>query len=105
MKRYDINVLDHKDIPNVLKYFHLQCSGVLHKPSYNNYQQTNLYYYLKNPPSGLLGVYFKPRFNPFKIEYPYADDLYTLEDLLKYEIAIEEAFVFWDAKQNLKKKR
>ncbi|WP_017191746.1 hypothetical protein [Poinsettia branch-inducing phytoplasma] len=99
MKRYDINVLNHKDIPNVLKYFHLQCSGVLHKPSYNNYQQTNLYYYLKNPPSGLLGVYFKPRFNPFKIEYPYADDLYTLEDLLKYEIAIEEAFVFWDAKQ------
>ncbi|MDW3617971.1 MAG: hypothetical protein QFY14_02660 [Candidatus Phytoplasma pruni] len=101
MKRYDINVLDRKDIPNVLKYFNLQCGGFYDPniPSYNAYRQTTLYYYLKNPPSGLLGVYFKPRLNPFKIEYPYADNNYTLEDLLKYEIAIEEAFVFWDAKQ------
>ncbi|MCQ9618815.1 MAG: hypothetical protein NOI47_000397 [Candidatus Phytoplasma pruni] len=101
MKRYDINVLDRKDIPNVLKYFNLQCGGFYDPniPSYNAYRQTTLYYYLKNPPSGLLGVYFKPRLNPFKIEYPYADNNYTLEDLLKYEIAIEEAFVFWDVKQ------
>ncbi|WP_227807115.1 DUF2963 domain-containing protein [Mulberry dwarf phytoplasma] len=44
-----------------------------------------------------MGVYFKPRSNPFNIKYPAANKKHTLEDLLKYEIAIEEVFVFWDA--------
>ncbi|XXP77326.1 MAG: hypothetical protein AB3N34_00030 [Lettuce witches'-broom phytoplasma] len=44
-------------------------------------------------------VYFKSRPNPFKSPYPATDYQYSLEDLLKYEIAIEESFVFWDVKQ------
>ncbi|ABC65355.1 conserved hypothetical protein [Aster yellows witches'-broom phytoplasma AYWB] len=102
MKRYDINVLDRGYIPNILNYFNLQCNGFINPniPSYNSYQGIKLYWYLKNPPSGLLGVYFKHRPNPFNIQYPaYEDYKYTLEDLLKNEIAIEEAFIFWDAKQ------
>ncbi|WP_026071935.1 hypothetical protein, partial [Vaccinium witches'-broom phytoplasma] len=100
MKRHDMNVLDINDIPHILKYYNLSASVNKQIPtSFNQYNESFIHWHLKNPPSGLLGVYFKPRLNPFKIEYPYADNKYTLEDLLKYEIAIEEAFVFWDAKQ------
>ncbi|WP_320412188.1 hypothetical protein [Candidatus Phytoplasma ziziphi] len=59
----------------------------------------------KDPPSGLMAVYFKPRSNPFKIKYPAANNKHTLEDLLKYEIAIEEAFVFWDAQQKTQEEK
>ncbi|MDC9032173.1 hypothetical protein [Columbia Basin potato purple top phytoplasma] len=51
---------------------------------------------LKEPPKSLLGVYFKPRINPFNERYPNEDNEYTLEELLKYETSIEETFVFWD---------
>jgi hypothetical protein len=54
-----------------------------------------MFWTFKNPPPGLLYVYLKARDNPFKKKYPYGDNQHTLEDLLKYEIAIEEAFVFW----------
>nr|WP_017192188.1 hypothetical protein [Milkweed yellows phytoplasma] len=95
-----MNVLDINDIPHILKYYNLSASVNKQIPtSFNQYNESFIHWHLKNPPSGLLGVYFKPRLNPFKIEYPYADNKYTLEDLLKYEIAIEEVFVFWDAKQ------
>ncbi|WP_161598040.1 hypothetical protein [Italian clover phyllody phytoplasma] len=50
MKKYDFNVLEREDIPNILKYFNLRCDGVLYTPSYNAYQQTYLYYHFKNPP-------------------------------------------------------
>ncbi|MGE9276611.1 MAG: hypothetical protein ACQKHC_01805 [Candidatus Phytoplasma pruni] len=101
MKRYDINVLEEKDIHNILDYFDIQTSTYNFKePSYNPYGRNFFYNKLKNPPSGLLEVYFKHRPNPFNIQYPDDEDYkYTLEDLLKYEIAIEEAFIFWDAKQ------
>ncbi|KOR75224.1 hypothetical protein CPX_001816, partial [Candidatus Phytoplasma pruni] len=101
MKRYDINVLEKKDIPNILEYFNIQTSAYnLEEPSYNPYGRKFFFNKFKNPPSDLLGVYLKHRPNPFNIQYPDDEDYeYTLEDLLKYEIAIEEAFVFWDAKQ------
>ncbi|MEC4558607.1 MAG: hypothetical protein U9532_00210 ['Conium maculatum' witches'-broom phytoplasma] len=99
-KRHDINVLDKDDIPNILKYFDIQTSIYgLKNPSYNPYNKQFFYPKLKKPPQGLLGVYFKPRPNPFKSSYPATDYQYSLEDLLKYEIAIEEAFVFWETKQ------
>ncbi|WP_373402598.1 hypothetical protein [Candidatus Phytoplasma solani] len=68
------------------------------RPGYNShtYKQVGSWYF-KNPPKGLLGVYFKPRINPFNSKHPHEDYKYTLDDLLKYETAIEEAFVFWDA--------
>ncbi|WP_373375506.1 hypothetical protein [Candidatus Phytoplasma solani] len=67
-------------------------------PGYNSHTHKQVgSWYFKNPPKGLLGVYFKARDNPFNEKYPHRDHQYTLDDLLKYEIAIEEAFVFWDA--------
>ncbi|MBS2126594.1 hypothetical protein J8J04_02775 ['Fragaria x ananassa' phyllody phytoplasma] len=104
-KRQDINVLDKKDIPNILKYFDIQTSIYgLEEPSYNPYNKQFFDPKLKNPHQGLLGLYFKHRTNPFNIKYPYDEDYeYTLEDLLKYEIAIEEVFVFWDVKQKTNK--
>nr|ABU55755.1 hypothetical protein [Clover phyllody phytoplasma] len=100
-KRYDINVIEKEDIPNILEYFNIQTSTYnLEEPSYNPYGRKFFFKKLKNPPSGLLGVYFKHRPNPFNIQYPDDEDYeYTLEDLLKYEIAIEEVFIFWDVKQ------
>ncbi|MDO8079032.1 hypothetical protein OC716_02110 [Candidatus Phytoplasma aurantifolia] len=100
LKRYDISVLTKQSISDILKYF--QIETVLHdlnRPTYNPYHHNFLCQEFKNPPSGLLGVYLKPRINPFNEKYPAKDNEYTLEDLLKYEIAIEEAFVFWDVHQ------
>ncbi|ABC65318.1 hypothetical protein AYWB_201 [Aster yellows witches'-broom phytoplasma AYWB] len=89
MKRYDINVLDKEDIPNILKYYDISASVYNYiPPSYNLYNDPKIHWYLKNPSKDLLGIYFKPRTNPFKIEYPYGDYNYTLEDLIKYKIAI-----------------
>ncbi|MFG6084866.1 MAG: hypothetical protein AB3F67_1320 [Candidatus Phytoplasma solani] len=67
-------------------------------PGYNSPKSSLTNYYIfKNPPKGLLCAYFKARDNPFNERYPHGDYQNTLDDLLKYEIAIEEAFVFWDA--------
>ncbi|MDV3195497.1 MAG: hypothetical protein Q8894_02140 [Sweet potato little leaf phytoplasma] len=100
MKRYDIPVLSKESIPEILKYFNIETSPYgLDNPSYNPYGRDFFYFELKDPSSGLLGVYLKPRNNPFCIRYPQGDKESTLVDLLKYEIAIEEAFVFWDDHQ------
>ncbi|UQV27402.1 hypothetical protein H7686_0001100 [Candidatus Phytoplasma asiaticum] len=100
LKRYDISVLTKQSILEILKSFKIETSTYeLDNPAYNPYGLDFFYWELKDPPSGLLGVYLKPRNNPFHIRYPVADSKYTLTDLLKYEIAIEEAFVFWDANQ------
>ncbi|MDV3139472.1 MAG: hypothetical protein Q8742_01920 [Candidatus Phytoplasma australasiaticum] len=100
MKRHDIPVLTKPSIPTILKYFQIETSPYgLDNPTYNPYGRNFFYWELKDPPSGLLGVYLKPRNNPFCIQYPQGDKEFTLPDLLKYEIAIEEAFVFWDAHQ------
>ncbi|QTX03071.1 hypothetical protein LFWB_5500 [Candidatus Phytoplasma luffae] len=100
MKRYDIPVLSKESIPDILKYFNIKASiYFLQEPSYNPYDYTFFDAKLKNPPSGLIGAYFKPRHNPFNIKYPDEDDEFTLEELLDYGIAIKEAFVFWDTKQ------
>ncbi|MGI3136154.1 MAG: hypothetical protein ACN23H_01050 [Candidatus Phytoplasma vitis] len=57
----------------------------------------------QNPPKDLIAVYFKPQNNPFKLEHPYSSNYkYTLDDLLKHEIAIEEAYIFWDKTYNPK---
>ncbi|AGL90036.1 hypothetical protein [Candidatus Phytoplasma australiense] len=98
MKRYDIPVLSKESIPEILKYFNIKTSNYgLDNPTYNPYTKNFFCYELKNPPAGLICAFFKARQNPFKEKYPQDDDEYTLDDLLKYEIAIEEAFVFWDA--------
>ncbi|AGL90893.1 hypothetical protein [Candidatus Phytoplasma australiense] len=99
MKRYDIPVLSKESIHEILKYFNIETStyGLNKKPTYNSYANNSLIWYFKNPPAGLICVFFKARQNPFKEQYPQACDKYTLDDFLKYEIAIEEAFVFWDA--------
>ncbi|MDV3202780.1 MAG: hypothetical protein Q8901_02455, partial [Candidatus Phytoplasma stylosanthis] len=100
MKRYDIPVLTKPSIPDILKYFQIETSPYgLDNPTYNPYDRDFFCFELKDPPPGLLGVYLKPRNNPFCIQYPQGDKESTLPDLLKYEIAIEEAFVFWDARQ------
>ncbi|CAM12062.1 Conserved hypothetical protein [Candidatus Phytoplasma australiense] len=100
MKRYDIPVLSKESIPEILKYFNIKTSTYgLDKSTYNPYAKNIFYWELKNPPAGLICAFFKARQNPFKIKYPQDDYEYTLDDLLKYEIAIEEAFVFWDVQQ------
>ncbi|MDV3189012.1 MAG: hypothetical protein Q8844_01360 [Pigeon pea little leaf phytoplasma] len=102
IKRYDIPVLTKQSIPDILKYFHIETSTYgLDNPSYNPYGRDFFCFELKDPPPGLLGVYLKPRNNPFCIQYPQRDKESTLPDLLKYEMAIAEAFVFWDAKELL----
>ncbi|GLH60564.1 hypothetical protein PAWBP_3020 [Paulownia witches'-broom phytoplasma] len=84
MKRYDIPVLSKESIPEILKYFNIEIfNRGLENPAYNPYAKGYFCWDLKDPPSGLLGVYFKARQNPFKIEYPDGDDEYTLDDLLK----------------------
>ncbi|AGL90520.1 hypothetical protein [Candidatus Phytoplasma australiense] len=100
MKRYDIPVLSKESIPEILKYFNIKTStpyGLDGKPTYNSYTENYMYWYFKNPPAGLICAFFKVRQNPFKEQYPTSGYKYTLDDLLKYEIAIEETFVFWDA--------
>ncbi|AGL90522.1 FlxA-like family protein [Candidatus Phytoplasma australiense] len=107
MKRYDIPVLSKESIPEILKYFNIETStySLDEKPTYNPYAKNIFYWELKNPPAGLICVFFKARKNPFKIKYPHDGDEYTLDDLLKYEIAIEEAFVFWDAQQKTQEEK
>lgn len=106
MKRYDITVLSKESIPEILKYFDILISHYdLTNPAYNPYNSNFFRWHIKDPPKGLLGIYFKPRSNPFNIKYPSFDNKYTLEDLLKYEIAIEEAFVFWDAQQKTQEEK
>ncbi|AGL90149.1 hypothetical protein [Candidatus Phytoplasma australiense] len=107
MKRYDIPVLNKESIPEILKYFNIETStyGLDTKPTYNPYAKNIFYWELKNPPAGLICAFFKARKNPFKEKYPQNDDEYTLDDLLKYEIAIEEAFVFWDDQQKTQEEK
>ncbi|WP_320414844.1 DUF2963 domain-containing protein [Mulberry dwarf phytoplasma] len=110
MKRYDISVLSKESIPEILKYAGIKSDVVAYDnfktPSYNSNNDSIFYWHIKDPPEGLMGVYFKPRSsNPFNIKYPAANKKYTLEDLLKYEIAIEEVFVFWDAQQKTQEEK
>ncbi|MGI3136038.1 MAG: hypothetical protein ACN23H_00410 [Candidatus Phytoplasma vitis] len=102
--KHDINIMSREDIQK-----HMELCGVydviVSNNSITNYNSNSnkvLCYNFKNPPKDLLGVYFKPRNNHFEIKYPYDNNKYTLEDILKYEIAIEEAYIFWDAKQKTK---
>ncbi|MDV3157494.1 MAG: hypothetical protein Q8760_02040 [Candidatus Phytoplasma australasiaticum] len=102
LKRYDISVLTKPSISDILKYFQIETSPYgLDNPAYNPYDRNYFCWELKDPSPGLLGVYLKPRNNPFCIQYPQGNKEYTLTDLLKYEIAIAEAWVFWDAKELL----
>ncbi|AYJ01221.1 hypothetical protein CWO85_01620 [Candidatus Phytoplasma ziziphi] len=100
LKIHDVRVLCTKDIPIILKHLAIEMNkdSLFNEiPAYNAYNENKFYWYLKDPPKGLLGVYLKPRINPLKERYPNKDRTYTLEDLLKYNFAIEETFAFWDA--------
>ncbi|MDV3198462.1 MAG: hypothetical protein Q8888_02315 [Vigna little leaf phytoplasma] len=102
LKRYDYRVLTRAEIPRILTYHNIPDVSVSLGTSpchFNAYGEKKIYWWLKNPPPGLFGVYFKPRENLFQTKYPHGDYIYTLEDLLTYESAIEEVFVFWDARQ------
>jgi len=103
--RYDYNVFNNNEIIRILKmhdngsYYFSGCFD-LNKPGFNNNDSKSLGgFWFKNPPHGLITVYFKYRNNPFNKKYPVDDYDYTLDDLLKYEICIEEAHVFWNANQ------
>jgi hypothetical protein len=100
--RHDLYATADKDIPKIIKYFKIDgisMHNFYDSPRYNCSGSQYLNWYLKDPPKNLLGVYFKPRKNPFHTGYPYGDYKYTLDDLLKQEIFIEEAYIFWDVKQ------
>jgi len=100
--RHDLYATAAKDIPEIIKYFKIDgisMNGVFDSPRYNLSGSPYLNWYIKNPPKNLLGVYFKPRKNPFYIEYPYGDDKHTLDDLLEHKISISEAYIFWNVKQ------
>ncbi|MBS2126549.1 4'-phosphopantetheinyl transferase superfamily protein ['Fragaria x ananassa' phyllody phytoplasma] len=38
LKRYDINILEKDDIPNILKYYDVACTGAFFTPSYNYFK-------------------------------------------------------------------
>ncbi|WP_284928456.1 hypothetical protein [Candidatus Phytoplasma sp. AldY-WA1] len=100
--RYDLYATADKDIPKIIEYFKIDgitMHNFYDSPRYNLGNSQYLNWYLKDPPKNLLGVYFKPRKNPFYPEYHYGDYKYTLDDLLKNEISISEAYIFWDVKQ------
>jgi len=105
LKRHDFNVYNKNDIIKILKdnnndncYF--SNSFDFNKPGYNCYNNKLLDdYWFKDPPSGLITVYFKYRDNPFNQKYPVTHYKHTLDDLLKQEISISEAYIFWDVTQ------
>jgi hypothetical protein len=102
--RHDLYAIADKDIPKTIESFNIDgiwMNGFYDSPRYNRSGSKFLNWYLKDPPKNLLGVYFKPRKNPFQIEYHYGDYKYTLDDLLKQEIAISEAYIFWDIKRTI----
>ncbi|WP_349402041.1 putative membrane protein [Candidatus Phytoplasma solani] len=104
LKRYDLNIISKADIPKLMELFNVNgvsLYGSSGSPPGHNSRLNKIVgtWWFKNPPKGLMGVYLKPRTNPFNQTYPCADYKYTLEEILKYEIEIEEAFLFWDAKE------
>jgi len=93
----NINVESFNDIPKNMKLLGVNGVSISStNPSYNSNYSNCIIWNLKNPQDGLFDIYFKPRSNPFKIKYPCDHNKYTFDDLLKQEIAIEKAYVFWD---------
>ncbi|XXP77402.1 MAG: hypothetical protein AB3N34_00435 [Lettuce witches'-broom phytoplasma] len=73
LRRHDINVSNKDYIPGMLKYYDITDASAYSPPSYNAANSGTMHWYFKNPPQGLLGVYFKARPNPFKSSYPATD--------------------------------
>jgi hypothetical protein len=93
----NINVESRNDIPKIMKLLGIDDISIKDiNSNYNSSFNKRLYWNLKDPKDGLLGIYFQPRPNPFKTTYPCDHDKYTLDDLLTHKIAIEKAYVFWD---------
>ncbi|WP_284928457.1 hypothetical protein [Candidatus Phytoplasma sp. AldY-WA1] len=110
LKRYDFNIYNKNDIIKILKDNNSNCdfssSFDSNKPGYNCYDSQSLgTYWFKDPPSGLITVYFKYRDNPFNQKYPVAHYKHTLDDLLKHEISISEAYIFWDVNPTIRSQR
>jgi len=104
LKRHDFNIYNKNDIIKILKDNNNNCdfssSFDSNKPGYNCYESQSLgTYWFKDPPNGLITVYFKYRDNPFNQKYPVAHYKHALDDLLKQEISISEAYIFWDVTQ------
>ncbi|WP_284928690.1 hypothetical protein, partial [Candidatus Phytoplasma sp. AldY-WA1] len=99
LKRHDIYIMSKDEIPQYMKLYNIDVKFVSNTPSYNMYDYNIMNWYLKDPEPGLLGVYFTSRPNPFKSTYPNSDYKYTLNDLLKYELEISDAYVFWNANE------
>jgi hypothetical protein len=97
LQRHDIYVMSEDEIPEYMKNFNIEIDIRCRRPGYNAYNANWIWWHLKEPEPGLLHVYFKSRPNPFKAIYPATDNEYTLNDLLKYELSISDAYVFWDA--------
>ncbi|CAP18450.1 conserved hypothetical protein [Candidatus Phytoplasma mali] len=101
---HHFKILDSTDVDQILALFGIRgvnCNG--YSPGFNRFNESTLNWYFKNPDRYLKHAYFKPRFNPYQLKYPYADYQYTLDDMLSYQNApfIEEAFIFWDANKTL----
>ncbi len=79
----------------ILENANHKVNNINDEPSFNGPVSNNINYHFKNPPQELLGAYFVKRNNPFKETYPYSNNQYTLEDLLKKEESISEAFLFY----------
>ncbi|MGI3136412.1 MAG: hypothetical protein ACN23H_02425 [Candidatus Phytoplasma vitis] len=102
IKRNDIKIMSKEYIPNYMKLLNIDdviVNSNISLPVYNKSNEKNLYYCFKNPSEDLLGAYFIHNSNPFNIEYPSENNKYELIDLLKNEISISEAYIFWELKQ------
>ncbi|KXT29434.1 hypothetical protein AXA84_0079 [Candidatus Phytoplasma oryzae] len=97
IKKYDFNVSNIKDIQDIMKFLNINLDYIENDiPSYNSFNNLSIKNYLKDPPEGLLGIYLKPRINPFKSEYPSQNYKFTIEDFLEYRLSIQEIYCFWD---------
>ncbi|WP_049821846.1 hypothetical protein [Candidatus Phytoplasma mali] len=97
IKRF--KVFEFDDIYKILEFHDIKgLNQVYSNAGYNSYDKKNLNAWsFKNPPANLLAVYFKPRIPchySVKEPYPESDNYYTLEDLLKHEYEISEAYIF-----------
>ncbi|MBP5835640.1 hypothetical protein [Candidatus Phytoplasma meliae] len=98
-KVHHINIQNRNQIPEILKRAEIPFEATHYfnnRPSYNEYSMSYVWWYLKEPPNGLIHTFFTPRQNPFGYRYPRSDDKYTIQDLLQHDIAFEEAWLFYD---------
>jgi hypothetical protein len=101
LKKYDFNISDKQEIKEILKKFDIEINFINDQTSYNKYNDYSLLYNLKKPPEELIGIYLKPRLNPFGEEYPCEHNKYSIEEILKHNLSIEKVYFFWDVEKKI----